>query len=182
MRLFTGLDVPYEMRRNLELLLQHLVPKARIQWSSLANLHVTTKFIGEWPDARLGELQEALTGAPHPGELKIGVQGLGWFPNPRVPRVLYADIKAPPALADLAAQTETICARLGVAGENREYRPHLTLARIGAGASLQELRTAIDQLPSTDFGAFRSSDFFLYRSQPGPRGSIYTKLVTYSLL
>ena len=43
MRLFAGLDLPYEMRRNLELLLQLVKPLARIQWSPVTNLHLTTK-------------------------------------------------------------------------------------------------------------------------------------------
>ena len=42
MRLFAGLDLPYEMRRNLELLLHLLKPKAHVQWSPVANLHITT--------------------------------------------------------------------------------------------------------------------------------------------
>ena len=86
MRLFTGLDVPYEMRRNLELLLHLLKPKAKIAWSPMDNLHVTTKFIGEWPEERLDELKGALSAVPKPGELKIAIRGLGWFPNPHHPR------------------------------------------------------------------------------------------------
>ena len=44
---------------DLEELLRHLKPSARIAWSPIANLHVTTKFIGEWPEERLGELTAA---------------------------------------------------------------------------------------------------------------------------
>ena len=103
MRLFTGIDVPYQMRRNLELLLELLKPKARIAWSPLANLHVTTKFVGEWPEERLGELKEALRGVAAPaGKMKIGIRGLGWFPNPHHPRVLYVAVQAGPELAELA--------------------------------------------------------------------------------
>ena len=60
MRLFTGLDLPAEVVGNLEELLQQLRPTARIQWSPPANLHITTKFIGEWPEERLEELKAAL--------------------------------------------------------------------------------------------------------------------------
>ncbi|MEI9974190.1 MAG: 2'-5' RNA ligase family protein [Ignavibacteriota bacterium] len=64
MRLFTALDLPGEVVKNLESFVARLKPSARIQWSPPANLHVTTKFIGEWPEARLGELQKALGGDP----------------------------------------------------------------------------------------------------------------------
>ena len=60
MRLFTALDLAPGVAANLERLLKQLRPTARIQWSPPANLHITTKFIGEWPDERLAELRAAL--------------------------------------------------------------------------------------------------------------------------
>lgn len=180
MRLFIGLDVPYEMRRNLELLLQLLRPQASIAWSSLSNLHITTKFIGEWPPHRLDELKRALESVPRPAPLAIRIRGIGWFPNPHHPRVLYAGIAAPDSLAQLAGDTETACAQLGIPRENRAFHPHLTLARIKPPADLAHLRQVISDLPSSDFGAFTSTEFHLYESRPGPAGSVYTKLSTCS--
>jgi 2'-5' RNA ligase len=181
MRLFAGLDVPYEMRRNLELLLQLLKPKARISWSPLANLHVTTKFIGEWPEDRLEELKQALEAVPRPGPLRIGIRGVGWFPNPHHPKVFFAVIQAPPALAELAKATDTVCAGLGIAPETKPYQPHLTLARIRHEEILFEVKKAIADLPSVDFGAYEARNFHLYRSTLQAGGSIYTKLASYSL-
>ena len=178
MRLFTGLELPYEMRRNLELLLQLLKPKADINWSVPANLHVTTKFIGEWPETRLSELKAALVQAPVPGPLKIGLRGLGWFPNPHNPRVLFLGIAAPAELSELATATDAACVRLGVAAETREFSPHLTLARIKRSGDLFPLKKAIADLPNTDFGAFEAKEFHLYLSELKPSGSIYTKLAS----
>ncbi|MBI5083410.1 MAG: RNA 2',3'-cyclic phosphodiesterase [Acidobacteria bacterium] len=181
MRLFIGLDVPYEMRRNLELLLQLLKPKADIQWSSLANLHLTTKFIGEWPEERLDELKEALAAVPRPGQMQIAIRGLGWFPDARHPRVFWAGIQAPDTLAELARATEARCEGLGIAAEGRDYNPHLTLARVRRPTDLTMLQKAISELPSTDFGVFTSTAFHLYQSKLSPGGSVYTKLANYSL-
>ena len=181
MRLFVGLDVPYEMRRNLELVLQLLKPTADISWSPLSNLHITTKFIGEWPEARLEELKSSLESVKRTGDLKIAIRGIGWFPNPHHPRVLYAGIAAPAELAQLARDTEQVCERLGIPAENRDFSPHLTLARIKGPADLHELRGAIAGLPSAEFGAYTACDFHLYLSKLSPKGSIYTKLATYPL-
>jgi 2'-5' RNA ligase len=60
MRLFTGIDLPDEVHAKLEALVRALRPAARIKWISVANLHITTKFIGEWPEERLQELVAAL--------------------------------------------------------------------------------------------------------------------------
>lgn len=179
MRLFTGLDVPYQMRRNLELLVEHLKPHARIQWNTLTNLHVTTKFIGEWPPERLDELTAALAQVPRPAPLKIAIRGLGWFPNPHSPRVFFAAIQSPPELEALARATEDACEALGIAAERRPFQPHLTLARIREPRPLSELTRAIAALPNTGFGAYTAEAFHLYKSELRPGGSIYTKLQTY---
>jgi 2'-5' RNA ligase len=145
MRLFTGLDLPGEVVRNLEALVARLHPTARIHWSPPANLHVTTKFIGEWPEARLPELQAALAGCRS-----------GWRPRSRWPgsastptsgrRESSGAASKRRDLAALAADTDAATASLGVARENRAYSPHLTLARINPGTArrpAQSLRNAI---------------------------------------
>lgn len=179
MRLFVGIDVPYQMRRNLELLLELLKPKARISWSPLTNLHVTTKFIGEWPEERIGALKDALRAVAPPAPLKLGIRGLGWFPNPHNPRVFYVAVQAGPELVALAKAADEACAALGIEPETRAYRPHLTLARIREPQPLTELKQAIAQLPNDDFGGWTASAFHLYQSQLRPGGSVYTKLESY---
>jgi len=181
MRLFAGLDLPYEMRRNLELLLHLLKTKARIQWSPVANLHLTTKFIGDFPEERLDELTAALGAVAQPGALRIALRGLDWFPNADRPRVLVAAMEAPAGLFALARDTDAACARLGIEPEKKAFHPHLTLARIRTSEPLLELKKAISELPSADFGAFSAERFHLYQSQLSPGGSIYTKLATFPL-
>lgn len=181
MRLFAGLDVPYEMSRNLELLLQLLKPTADIHWSPMSNLHITTKFIGEWPEERLPELKAALAEVPRCGALKVSIRGLGWYPNPHQPRVLYAGIQAPPALDRLAGDTSAVCTALGISGGQKAFTPHLTLARIKNAGDLFPLKKAIADLPNTDFGAYQAAAFHLYLSRLTPSGSLYTKLASYPL-
>src|SRR6516225_3363880 len=107
MRLFTGLDLPEDLVANLEELLRRLKPTARINWSPPANLHVTTKFIGEWPEERLEELKSALAGLPDRPAIPVRIQGVGFFPNPRSPRNFWYGIEAP-GLSELAADTDAV--------------------------------------------------------------------------
>jgi RNA 2',3'-cyclic 3'-phosphodiesterase len=183
MRLFTGLDLPDEVVRNLEALLKRLRPSARIHWSPPANLHVTTKFIGEWPAERLTELREALEKMPPRPPIEVAIARVGFFPNARAPRVFWCGIEAP-GLEALAADTDGATATLGVAREQRAFSPHLTLARITQARNrepvdLKSLQRAIGVLPSVDFGSFAAQSFFLYQSQLRPSGSVYTKLSEY---
>jgi RNA 2',3'-cyclic 3'-phosphodiesterase len=181
MRLFTGLDLPAALVRELERLLDRLRPAARIHWSAPANLHITTRFIGEWPDQRLGEVQAALAGLPPFPALRLALRRVGFFPNANNPRVFWCGVEAPPELGALAAATEGALERLGMAREDRPFSPHLTLARIKERIPMQPLRDAIAALPSLDFGEFTADRFFLYRSQLRPGGSVYTKLAEFPL-
>jgi len=179
MRLFTGLGIPYEVRRNLELLLAHLKPMADIRWSPPENLHITTKFIGHWDAERLEEVKAALSTVKAESPIRISISGLGWFPNPRSPRVFWAGVQAPSALAELAEKTEQVLAEIGVPVEKRAFSPHLTLARIPSPEKLQKLKEAVANLPSTDFGTFTADRFILYESQLSPKGSRYSALAQF---
>lgn len=181
MRLFTGIDLPKNVKERLDVLISHLRHTAHLSWSPAYNLHITTKFIGEWPKERLGELAEAIGAVQAAGPVRISVKGLGWFPNPHSPRIFLAAVHATPALGELAAATDKACASLGIETEKRPYSPHLTLARIRQVVPLNALRRTIAELESVEFGEFTAECFYLYLSEPGPSGSIYTPLHEFPL-
>ncbi len=181
MRLFTGIDLPGHVVEALERLLERLKPAARLNWSHPENLHVTTKFIGEWPAERLEEMKRVLAGVPSPGPISIAIRKLGYFPSARSPRVFWAGIEAGPGLATLAKDTDAAVARLGVEAEKRAFSPHLTLARIKEPAPLDDLRETIAGLGPLEFGEFTADRFHLYQSQLRPAGSVYTKLAEFPL-
>jgi 2'-5' RNA ligase len=181
MRLFTGIGLPPGVLGGLEHALDELRPTADIKWSPPENLHITTKFIGEWPEDRLEDLKGTLRGLPRRQPFEIDMHGLGWYPNPHSPRVLWAAVHAGDSLKDLARDTEQALAGLGVAIENKAYSPHLTLARIKPPAQLTRLRQAIAALPSDHFGRFQVNSFNLYRSILSPKGSSYSVLGEFPL-
>ena len=63
MRLFTAIDIPEDLKGALRAFVSRLRPTAKIGWSPLENLHITTKFIGDWPDQRLDEMKIAFHSA-----------------------------------------------------------------------------------------------------------------------
>ncbi len=190
MRLFTAIDIPEEVRERLRVLLERWKPLARIHWSPVEKLHITTKFIGEWPEPRLEDLKQALHAIARGGAFDISVRGLGWFPlapansrNRRRPRVLWAGVEGGDQLLNLARATEHAVAALGVpveapgvSVEDRSYSPHLTLARIREAVPLAALRSAVAGA-GADFGTFRATEFFLYLSAGGQ----YTRLAAFPL-
>src|SRR5579864_5693346 len=154
MRLFCGIDLPEDVRERLERLLMHLRPAAHLKWVPVYNLHLTLKFIGEWPEAKLPQLEAALRTIPKRPPIPMEMRGLGWYPNARNPRVFWAAVQDGDALPALAADIEAALESLGVAKETRAFTAHLTLARIKEPTPLEALRNAITQLESAEFGSF----------------------------
>jgi RNA 2',3'-cyclic 3'-phosphodiesterase len=157
LRLFTAIDIPPDVKAALAALLDRLRPLAKLSWIPMEKLHITTKFIGEWPEEQLDELKRSLAAVKSPGPIDIVIHGLG-----RLPRILYAAVEPNEALTALAAATERA---VGGRVEDWVYRPHVTLARTRKRA------------PRIDFeqsaiGSFRASSFALYLSAAGK----YTKL------
>jgi 2'-5' RNA ligase len=185
MRLFTAIDLPESIEEHLAALIARLRPLARLAWTRSEKLHVTTRFIGEWPEQRLEELKRALRGVGSPGAIEVAIGGLGWFPNARNPRVLWAGVHAGAALESLAHATDAAVHAIGVAKADREFTAHLTLARIrervpqrgSQRGSLDALRDAIGKIEAAEFGAFRATAFHLYLSAAGR----YTRLAEFGL-
>jgi 2'-5' RNA ligase len=177
MRLFTAIDIDPRVRDRLGALLARLRPLAKLSWTTPDRMHITTKFIGEWPEDRLGEMKNTLASAGSPGVIDISIRDLGWFPNTRRPRVFWAGVHGGAALHDLARATEEAVFRIGVAREERDYSPHLTLARLREAVPLDRLQRELDALGLADFGSFRAPAFYLYLSRAGR----YTKLADFPL-
>ena len=174
MRLFTAIDLPAEMVEKLTVFLARLRPLAKLRWTEIENLHITTKFIGEWPEARLDEVKTALRDVARTEAIAISVRGIGWYPDLRRPHVFWAGVDGGEPLQRLARATEEAVATLGVPAELRVYSPHLTLARVRYAVPLDDL---IKAAGDPDFGTFQVSSFFLYLSSNGK----YSKLAEFPL-
>jgi 2'-5' RNA ligase len=180
MRLFVAIDIPDAVRAALESFQAKLRPTAKLNWSPVANLHITTKFIGEWPEDRIADMTLALAAVRVAGPIEIRVKGIGWFPNERRPRVFWAGVDGGEPLRVLARATEQAAAAAGVPTEERSFSPHLTLARIREAVPLEALQAKLQSITEggeIDFGAFRASHFVLYLS----RGGKYTRLTEFPL-
>ncbi len=145
-----------------------------ITFTSLRNSSVSG------PNTGLAEMHQVLgpvaTGRkPFDVELK----SVGWFPNERSPRVLWVGVDGGDSLQTLAKQTDDALTPLGVAKEDRNYTPHLTLARIKHPVPLSKLRARIKEMEALDIGTFSVSQFAMFRSRPGTNSSIYEKMAEF---
>ena len=185
MRLFVALEVGTEVRDGLTGLIEELravdaaAGRSKARWVRAENLHTTLKFIGNVDDGRLPEIREALSEVRLGSVVEMRFRGLGFFPNDRRPRVLWAGIEASPNLAALAGEFSARLEQLDIPRETREFAPHLTLARFDPPGISGELRIATTQYASRDFGMVRTGTFHLFESKTRPTGAEYTRLSSF---
>lgn len=154
-----------------------------VAWVAEANLHVTLKFLGRVDAARLDDVIRALRGAVA-GEaaLSMEVKGLGAFPTPTRPRVIWAGVAGGgEACSAVAAIVEHALAPLGFGTEARAFSPHITLGRVREPRRAERLAALIRAGIAIDFGTMPVRSVSLMRSDLSPRGARYTELSSFPL-
>jgi RNA 2',3'-cyclic 3'-phosphodiesterase len=180
MRLFVALDIPEDVRSSLAALTAKLRPACRnARWVRIEGLHVTLKFIGETPTEKAEMIKTALASIPSRAPILINFRGLGFFPNERRPRVLWAGINADTELAELARAVEISLVPLGIPRDERTFSPHLTLARLETPRVLEALQDTVKNSGQIKFGVTTATEFHLYQSVLKPGGAEYTRLATF---
>jgi 2'-5' RNA ligase len=141
-----------------------------VRWVASANLHATLKFLGEVADVAAASAALAAIAVP---ALRLGLDGLGCFPDARRPRVLWAGLHGDVgALGAFARACEDALAVLGFAREERAFHPHVTIGRIKSPLAARALA---ERLPAIELRTPPAPvrEVALYRSTRGPRGSVY---------
>ncbi|TAN23975.1 MAG: RNA 2',3'-cyclic phosphodiesterase [Acidobacteria bacterium] len=156
MRLFLAIPANREELRTALSTWKQATPA--IRWEAPEALHLTLRFIGAWPDARVRELEAALADLRWP-PFPLQLTHLGGFPDLRRPRVLWAGIAPSPPLTALAGEISTRLAALGLAPDPRPFTPHISLARLRPGQRP-------DQLTPFAPATWTASGFNLYETVP----------------
>jgi len=151
------------------------VPGARItrrdQW------HLTLQFLGNRAD--LDPVAGALSGlAGRPGAVRLG--DFGGFPRERRARVLWLGVvEGGKFLAQLVAAVGALLEPLGYPPEDREYQPHLTLARWKSPA---DLRAAVEALETGPVGpTWTVGEVVLFESFTKPTGAEHVERARFRL-
>ena len=182
-RTFIAVGVPAAARRDLAdaagQLRAHMSPAVR--WAAPDGMHLTLKFLGNIAPALAGPLLSALSDTARetaPFELRLA--GLGVFPHPRRPRVLWAGIAGDTdALAALQQAVEEASIGLGFIPESRPFAPHITLGRVRQNAEAWVLRLvgeAIAAAPPLPPSSWTVDAIQLMQSVPTPGGMRYIEL------
>lgn len=133
LRLFVALELPHTIKNALAGYVAPLQQLSRgVRWVKPENVHLTLKFLGDTPNAKLAAMQELLaTVCRDFAPLIIEVAGAGVFPNARRPQVLWVGLnEASGQLGKLAQEIDARLHLLGFPRETRPFSPHVTIGRV----------------------------------------------------
>jgi 2'-5' RNA ligase len=142
-----------------------------------ANLHVTLKFLGQIEEARVAPIAEAIGAvATRTTAFELGVRGLGAFPTPARPRIVWIGLEPAAPLAALAGDLDAALGTLGIARESRPFAAHVTLGRVRETRRNPALAAALAR--PAECGRLPVARVLLMRSELHPRGARYTELTS----
>ena len=162
LRAFIAIEFPQPIQDAIErqtARLSQTLGNELIRWIPAQNLHLTIKFLGDTAASHVEFLKQMLAreADSHPQfDLQIG--GLGSYPTPKRPRILWVGLHAPAELSALQKSIEAGASRLGYEPEEHPFSPHLTIGRVRQNASPADqakIHAVIDNIQFGNIGTAR---------------------------
>ena len=143
-------------------------------WVRPAGVHITVRFLGEQSPELLDRLGEQVAaGLGSLAAVEVSLEGGGFFPHARRPRVAWLGGSAP-GMERWAAAIERCTTALGIAAEPRPFSLHVTLARLDRPWGAGDVETFLTLVGKWRLAPFVSREVVLLRSELLPSGAVYT--------
>jgi 2'-5' RNA ligase len=172
-----ALRLPAEVQQIIGELQDRIhVPGVKVKWVEPENLHLTLKFLGDVPVARLDDVFRAVeAGCSGSRAFEISIEDVGAFPNLRRPRVVWVGlVRGREEVARLAASIEDCLGDAGFPREKRPFKAHATLGRVKDTSPAVRMlgeRAGAERLA---IGGIRVERIEVMKSQLTRRGPVYT--------
>ncbi|MCX8028782.1 MAG: RNA 2',3'-cyclic phosphodiesterase [Brevinematales bacterium] len=176
-RLFIAIDIPDNIKKLFSEITQNL-NTLKAKTVPIENIHLTIKFIGE--TNKTNEIIECLKLVKQPNFI-IFISSVGIFGNLYNPRVFWVGVERSDELKSLHQNIENKLLGLGISRDDREFSPHITLARFKIQPEIKKLEKLIEKYKNTTFGSFTVENFILYKSDLSNINPIYTKLGVFKI-
>lgn len=180
-RTFIAIPMPDPIGSQLTRWQQSLAPQIpSCRWVESQPMHITLAFLGDVDDRDLNALCLAVAAAVEPfSRFELKVAGVGAFPSPERPRVVWAGITADDLapLMTLREATVRAATEAGYRPDDLRFHPHVTLGRMkferGRPADLTNL---IRREQARSAGTFRVDEVVTYSSALEQHGPSYAPL------
>ncbi|MFX0064420.1 MAG: RNA 2',3'-cyclic phosphodiesterase [Candidatus Hermodarchaeota archaeon] len=181
-RLFISVDVKDQLiLKAIELAAEEIKQLKSVRLVNSSQLHFTLKFLGDTPEDKVSVINSALS-AIQWIRFDLTLQGLGVFPKPSFPRVVWVGVSSGQQLIkDLAQKVDKALLKEGFPKEKRPFSPHLTIGRFKSkNFSNKLLLQILNNFQDVEFGQLSIQEINLKKSTLTPKGPIYETLSTFS--
>lgn len=179
MRAFIAIEIPEALTAAIAAVQERLKSAGvDASWPRPEGIHLTLKFLGEISEGLVSEIVAALALAlSETKRFRICIAGVGTFPNPVSPRVVWFGITGDVGrLVALQAAVEQVMAGVGLERDNRPYTPHLTLGRIKHIRRREIWLKGLAGIKDFKLPGFEVTSISLIRSDLRPPGAVYREL------
>lgn len=163
-------------------LLRDELSGGQIKWVDEDQLHVTLKFFGETPDSKIPEISKAVKDCclRHNG-FSFDICSPGYFRKRQEPSVIFLQSAKTKELDAFQADLDRHFAELGIAKEEREFKPHLTLGRVKSVGDTESFYDLMKQFPHRPVQTISVGELILFESRLKPPGPEYSVLERFRL-
>jgi len=173
MRAFIAVACPPDASAKLAQVVERIKPLGDLKVVEKENIHLTLRFIGDVEEDKLEGLIEALSSVKKPRGFEVCIKGLGAFPGPNNPRVLWAGTeKGDKELRELHEAVDSAIAPLGFGREER-FSSHYTIARVKYLRDKNGLKELLTGYKEKVFGCYQVDSFYLMKSVLQRSGPVY---------
>ena len=151
------------------------------KWTQPQNLHITLQFIGNVDRKTLSELLKTTQEVAESFRpFKITYKGLGVFPHPKRPRILWVGVDyGSGPLKRLAKVVETANKRVAnIRPDTKPFHPHVTICRIKR-VDNRKLFGLMKRYRNFVFGEEIVNKIAVIKSTLTPEGPIYSPIETF---
>ncbi len=184
MRLFIGIRLDDNARKEAYSVQRELAKKtSNIKWVEYENLHITLKFLGKVEkEDRLNQIKKVMDGLVFVlPSFNVTLAQAGCFPNKRVPRVLWVDIKDKIPLLKIIDYLQENLVSTGFVKEKRTPHPHITIGRVNKKSKFSKcISQELDKCKVLEV-QMPVDQISLFESELSQKGPIYQEIYRINL-
>lgn len=177
-RLFVAIELPPDAQEALYYLKNTVGKKLKkARWIEPRNLHITLQFLGYCPREQVADISAQLKRAAEDySSFEFRLDTLGAFPSPKRPRVFWMGVsEGKEAISRVQKRVEELLEPLGFQPEERDFHPHVTIARFKVPEDLREAISTVNANTIYSKG-IEAQGIVLFLSQLTPKGAHYSQV------
>lgn len=168
-----AIDIPKEIEEKIKHIQKDLKDSEEVKLTN--EFHITLKFLGEIEENKINDIVNRLKKIKE-NRFEVEVKSIGVFPNEKYIRVLWLGCYS----TNLIRLAKKVRNELNNFGENDEFVPHITIARIKTKPK-NNIYNFISKYKNVEIGKFEVKEFKLKKSTLTPSGAIYNDLYVFKL-